>query len=302
MRPRMPGHAAARPASFAIIIGAMKCGTTSLFDLLAQHPAICASSEKEPDFFASVDDPREAWSEYLRLWNWEPRHHEVALEASTSCTKHPWVQGVPEKIARSPGERFKLIYMMRDPVRRIESQVRHSLYEGWGRSLDEDGFTEDLLDFSRYAAQLDRYTAIFSREDLLLLTLDEMRRSPHDVLRRACAFLGVSQDREFTAVEVPRNAGDFYTVPRFVSAAAKSRFGAWAARRVLTRNGKQRLRRWLARGGRGREEALGRWRLSPEEEERVRAGLAEDMARLREHYGVEAPWIPPTGAPAPTPR
>ncbi len=41
--------------NFALIIGAMKCGTTSLFSYLAQHPEISACQPKEPDFF-SYDD------------------------------------------------------------------------------------------------------------------------------------------------------------------------------------------------------------------------------------------------------
>lgn len=34
-----------------IIIGAMKCGTTSLHNYLNLHPQICMSQDKEPEFF-----------------------------------------------------------------------------------------------------------------------------------------------------------------------------------------------------------------------------------------------------------
>ena len=39
--------------NFALIIGAMKCGTTSLFYYLSQHPEICSCREKEPEFFTN---------------------------------------------------------------------------------------------------------------------------------------------------------------------------------------------------------------------------------------------------------
>ena len=36
-----------------IIIGATKCGTTTLYSWLKQHPDICMSSDKEPTVFVS---------------------------------------------------------------------------------------------------------------------------------------------------------------------------------------------------------------------------------------------------------
>ncbi|MEO0377749.1 MAG: hypothetical protein AAF329_24750 [Cyanobacteria bacterium P01_A01_bin.17] len=42
--------------AFALIIGAMKCGTTSLFHYLAEHPQVSPSRNKEPFFFC--DDRR----------------------------------------------------------------------------------------------------------------------------------------------------------------------------------------------------------------------------------------------------
>ena len=39
------------PDNFSIIIGAMKSGTTSLFEVLAQHPEICGAKKKEIDYF-----------------------------------------------------------------------------------------------------------------------------------------------------------------------------------------------------------------------------------------------------------
>jgi hypothetical protein len=43
------------PGRFGLIIGAAKCGTTSLFSYLQSHPQICGSRVKEPKFI--VHDP-----------------------------------------------------------------------------------------------------------------------------------------------------------------------------------------------------------------------------------------------------
>ena len=55
-----------RPWNFAIIIGAMKSGTTSLFDLLSQHPEVAGSRSKEPDFFGSHQNPSASLDRYSR--------------------------------------------------------------------------------------------------------------------------------------------------------------------------------------------------------------------------------------------
>ena len=45
---RLPESA---PDRIALIIGAMKSGTTTLFEVLSQHPQIAAAPDKECDFF-----------------------------------------------------------------------------------------------------------------------------------------------------------------------------------------------------------------------------------------------------------
>ncbi len=287
----------AGPRRFALIIGAMKSGTTSLFELLVQHPEIAGSRVKEPDFFVS-GDPARRWREYLALWDWDESRHRIALEASTQYTKYPWVPGVPERIASCSGASFKFIYMVRDPVARIASQVRHGLFDGWGKSLD-DGMTPDLLDFSRYAMQADRYMAHFPRHDLLILTLEELKASPEAVLKKVCRFLEVS-DHSFVGADEPRNTGDLYTVPPLVARIAHNPVALWVYRNVLPLTVRSRLRRVLARlGKRQTERPLARWKLNPEEITYVREALSTDLARLRDEYGVQASWLPP--APSATP-
>jgi hypothetical protein len=278
------------PGAFAMVIGGMKCGTTSVFDLLAQHPEICACRVKEPGYFAEVEDPRAEWSRYLSLWDWDPNRHAVALEASTNYAKYPWIKGVPERIAASPAESVRFIYMVRDPIQRIASQVRHGVYDGWGQSLDE-GISEDLIDFSRYAMQADRYAAVFPREHILIVPLEEFKTQPDAVLERICAFLGISTTFQFQSSDEPRNVGTFYTVSPTVAQLAKNPVIKGVVDKMLPRSVKHQLRKWLAKSGASDQNAIGRWQLSPGEIEQVRELLSEDMSSLREHYGVNASWL-----------
>jgi hypothetical protein len=278
-------HHSSEPRRFGIIIGAMKSGTTSLFDLLTQHPEVAASKTKEPDFFAFRENPLAAWPEYLSLWDWKAATHRVALEASVAYTKAPWVRNVPERIHSIRDADFRFIYVMRHPLRRIESQVRHSLFEGWGKSLDE-GMSADLLDFSRYAMQLDLYLEHFPRESILAVTLDELRDQPTALLQRCCTFLGVSPDFVFEGETERRNTGDFYTVSPAVGKLARNDHIRSLVKRALPRSLHQGLRKFLGRRMQGGA-SMGRWRMNPEEEAAVLKELAPDMRRLRDEFGID---------------
>ena len=106
--------------NFALIIGAMKAGTTSLFKYLSQHPEICACQEKEPNFFASDINWSKGLDWYQNLWKWNQDLHKIALEASTFYTRLPEANAA-ERIAQIKAK-FKFIYILRNPVERIESQ------------------------------------------------------------------------------------------------------------------------------------------------------------------------------------
>ena len=59
--------AESEPKRFGLIIGAMKCGTTTLFNHLACHPQLAASRVKEPSFFCGDDyRPGELMAEWVQ--------------------------------------------------------------------------------------------------------------------------------------------------------------------------------------------------------------------------------------------
>ncbi len=111
-----PRHAASSgPANFALLIGAMKCGTTSVYDYLVTHPQVARCSVKEPNFFGG-----ETWSKgpdyYRGLWkDYDPALHSCALEASVYYTKLPQYRHTATRIAKFPGK-FKFLYIVRDPI------------------------------------------------------------------------------------------------------------------------------------------------------------------------------------------
>ena len=278
-------NAPSRPDQFALIIGAMKSGTTSLFEVLRQHPQICGASVKEPDYFLADSDDSES---YLNLWRWRATEHKVALEASVAYAKMPYFEGVPGRIKASKLGRFRFVYMLRDPLKRIESQVRHGVFAGWSRSLD-DGIPDDALQYSRYASQLDAYLSHFDRDDIFVVTLEEFKQRPDAVLARICEFLEVESNFEFSDAGTVRNSGEFFDAPKSVAQVTQGTLGQFIAKHLLPTGLKNWLRRQLTKMSRRDQPSddKGRWRLSPAERAQVVDSLAEDLKRLENEFGVD---------------
>jgi len=197
------------PEKFALIIGAMKSGTTSLFSYLNTHPEICGSRKKEPFAFARDDYPKNI-DVYSRSWDWDAEHHKIALEASTDYTKYPAVKNVPKRVAGLGKNRYKLIYIIRHPLRRIESHVRYTILtkceicgaekEGVDFSLAA-GVTDNHIAFSSYAMQLDKWMKYFNRDDLFIVTLEELQSNTIVVLNNIIKYLKLDSSIKFNNLD-----------------------------------------------------------------------------------------------------
>lgn len=271
------------PNRFALIIGAMKSGTTSLFEILAQHPQIAPAKRKEPEFFSDLAKWSRGWDWYRGLWDWDPGQHQWALEASTAYTTMPNRPGVPERIAQAQESEFRFIYIIRNPLEQIRSHARHALYAGWGESLERQ-IPDYMIDFTRYAMQIDEYLKKFDRQSFLLLTLDEFQNDPETVLRRICSFLRIDEDFEFRNTGRRYNKGDLFNVSAPIASVTKSK-PAELVRAVLPRAVRHRLRAWI--GAFSRAEADTAFDLGDDEKSRIIDALRGDLKRLQTQYGVD---------------
>jgi len=211
------------------ILGAAKCGTTTLYEYLAEMPEVFMTPAKEPEFFEAHYEKGLEWyhTHFFRAWAGEP----VIGEARHRNLYLPYV---PPRIHETNPD-AKLIVLVRNPIERAFS---HWLYwarngvemrsfedaikidfqriqkglcvntpeeiRSWAVALKNYGFGlyRTYLDSGYYLEQIERYLALFPRENLKVILLDDMRRNPARVIGEVVQFLGVDPARNrFTAVK-----------------------------------------------------------------------------------------------------
>lgn len=207
-----------------LVIGAHRCGTTSLFKALSAHPQLLRPPvNKGTDYFTL---------HYHRKPNWYRGHFPLTLpgrlrtaryggplvfEACTYYLFHPFAM---ERIARDLPH-VKLVVMLRDPVERAFSAYKHELARGfeWEQSFDraldleEERLTGEVERMrndptyesfahrhhayrlrGQYADQLARVQELFPSDQLHILESESFFADPRTVYRNLLAYLGA---REF---------------------------------------------------------------------------------------------------------
>lgn len=184
--PRPPG----RIDRFALIIGAMKAGTTTLFRALKSHPQVAPCEPKEPEFFSRESNFRRGRDWYEGLFGWDAARHTLAVEGSTGYTK-PEMHPLGLERLRNFDADLRFLYMVRNPLDRIESHYRHSMSRPFFRPEPGGRPADRLIDISDYPRQLDPYRDAFGRSRILVLRLDDLRDDAAATLARVHGFLGV---------------------------------------------------------------------------------------------------------------
>lgn len=295
-----------------LVLGAPKCGTTSVAWSLSQHPRVCFSEPKEPIFFeAEWERGLEHYRrKYFGGWRGEP----AVGEGRTWNLYLPYVaprirEAVPEA---------RLVAVLRHPVDRAYSHWWHrysrgieslpfeeavaedrarisrgATFEGeegerrWRAGLYRDSFTtrhRALLDLGFYADQLERYRALFPAERIRVILYDDLEADAEGTLRGLYAFLGVDPD-------VPGIDTSPQNVQRVRRRSPLARRLSFTARALGLRHLVPRRWRGTLRRGLLPERAARRPELLPETRRELAAWYAPHVARLEKLLGRDlASW------------
>ncbi len=205
-----------------LIIGGQRCGTSSLYYYLTEHPGIISASTKETHFFD------ESFSKGI---GWYRAQFPSSFQKMyvTNVLKRDFLtgEGTPYYILypHAPRRTFeivphvKLIALLRNPVERAHSQywievkagfetlsfeeairTEHERIAGELEKMqqDEHYYSHGFRHFSYltrgiYVDQLQNWLRYYPREQLLVLKSEDLYSNPAETMQKTLKFLGVAQ-------------------------------------------------------------------------------------------------------------
>jgi hypothetical protein len=182
-----------------LIIGAQRCGTTSTYSYICEHPRVRRAWLKEVRFF---DSPRY----YARGEGWYRAHfprRPRGIISGEATPEYMLRAEARERMARHvPGAR--LIALVRNPVDRALSHYHHQVRHGlesrtFEAALDEQAVSlpappegnQTYLARGLYAEQIEAVLRFFPREQLLVLPSEDLFADAGAAMARIFAFLGL---------------------------------------------------------------------------------------------------------------
>lgn len=191
---------------YAMIIGAMKSGTTTLHHVLVQHPEIVGGIRKELNFFKPTSSENRTAERYEAMFpRLDKTRHAYTLDSSPNYTKPGSWDLAPRRIAELMG-RKRLIYVLRNPIERIDSHIAHNVAQG--RWTADHWPIESVVDISAYARQLAKFEGAGLLDDVLLVDFLELSVDPIQVAYRVHDFLEIPRVKpKSVAPRNPRKVG-----------------------------------------------------------------------------------------------
>lgn len=265
-----------------LIIGAAKAGTTSLHQYLGSHPQAFVSQRKELSFFCEDFNWKlgQGWYES----HFKGADSAVAVgEASPRYTVYPLYKDVPARIASLIPD-ARLIYLVREPIERMQSQYLDNVIHGLERRPVEEALSSNpfYLTSSRYALQLEQYLEHFRHDQILVVRSEELRHKRERALARVFHFLGIDPDwrspvfeQEF--LKMSKRRAPRQSFHRIWYSRLSRRIGP-----LLPRSFKDTFRSVTSR-----EVDMGSAQLSPAFRRYLEDLLQDDVKRLRDFFDEE---------------
>lgn len=295
-----------------VIVGAMKAGTTSIADILRQHPDVFIPALKEPDHFCDLETtfefPNRAPSRLVHAVQSDADYRKLFAAAGDRLTGEASAQYFPNPDSaaqiHAANPKARIIVSLRDPVSRAFSAYNYSAMKDFEPTSFEEVCTAEMagqrggyhvefryLYSSLYGHHLKPWYDLFGRENVLVVFLEKL--SEPEEWARIHAFLGLEPQAE-------ADTGKRSNETRIGRTALERRIWALmasdnplkrAASAVLPERAVSVIKR-LVRGYLGRFGAKPD-KLSPELRARLAPLYVEDTARLAALLDADRqpPWM-----------
>jgi len=219
-----------------IIIGSQKCGTTSLYDYICKHSDVYPAITKQIHYFDFNYEMKDRWYRAFFPLNLKKYFIKYLLrksfltgEASPDYINHPYA---PRRISQDLPN-TKLIAIFRNPVERAYSNYQHNIRDKKENLSFEDALKEEenrtktermklqenefyysenfrqfqYVNRGKYIEEISEWLKLFSKEQLLILSTEELETNPSKVLEDIFSFLNIKNEQIVTTQKL--NVGKY---------------------------------------------------------------------------------------------
>lgn len=270
-----------------LIIGAMKSGTTTLFEDLSTLPDVFFPSDKEPGNLADDYVLRsQGRADYAALFE-RALPTQKCGDASTVYTKLPDIERCASRASAVLSSTAKIVYLVREPLSRAISQYKHEVgMKTISGSIDEAVLKYPrLIDYSCYAMQLSPWIEEFGRSNILVVRFEDYVKDRERYARNVAEFVGLEPD----SIAIDANARfndstDKVVATGFAATFIHSRFYRSLIRPYFDRTVRQRIARMVLPKPR-----VAFFPPTPGTVEIMCRKIVPDVARLQEMLALEDP-------------
>ncbi|HJY83139.1 MAG TPA: sulfotransferase [Candidatus Binatia bacterium] len=285
------------------LIGAPRCGTTSLSRYLADNPQVCFSRPKETHYFSllSPQSPLEDLeAAYLsRYFSHYRDEHKAIGEGSVSYLYSPFA--LQQILSVNPDAKF--ITILRNPLEMLPSyhlmmcftvmEDVEDFASAWslqearvrGEQIPKHCLNPYLLlyqEVAKFGEQIERLYHLAGRDRSLVLLFEDLVRDPLTTYKHVLAFIGIDYDGR---TRFQRKMGSRTYRYRWLQ---RLLYAPWSRDTYTVDTLYRRMSSKKASGRKSLLKRLARWNrievrpapLAPNMREKLRDTFAEDVAKL----------------------
>lgn len=287
-----------------VCIGAGRCGTTTLWSLLRQHPRVYLPTTKELHFFDSRDGQ---WEQGIDWYSQHFAQTPPTMLTGESTPAYMFFDDAATRLLQTLPD-ARLLVVLRDPARRAWSQYWFNTRGGYesrrfeaaveaDRMTAERGGVYDSYDAARlsyissgrFAPQLKRFGDARDAGRLHVMFFEDLISEPDPQMRGLCDFLGIEQrTEEWTLAELSQRDRNTGLSPRWrLAHTAYRRCSRWTRERRIEMPG---LIRSVAKAVRKANLRAGIPKMSPQTHRDTLKHFEQSDHELTTWLGRELPW------------
>lgn len=200
------------------IVGAVKSGTTWLYNQLKNNDQIYCPELKEPQYFNESYRPRKHMKKITNIEDYNKRAESKELKKYVVDGSATYLtgEGCAEKIHRY-NQKSKIIIMTREKVGRAFSHYLMNVREGVETRPVLEAITKgsDYVNFGNYEKGIGEYERLFKSSNILYLNFDDIG-NPEKILKQVSDFLGLeikqngNSSEKINKAMLPKNKYIFY--------------------------------------------------------------------------------------------